>query len=187
MFTVLFGLFLLSFSAGEDWPGKRNKQKMEKEASKIWKETSYSVHELKDLNKKFTESYKTIYKIQENNKTLGYAYIGRVNTCRPGGCSAPAKNNFTGGNYEFFDYLLILDKSLAVKQVEILNYNATHGYEISSKRWLKQFLGYEGNKTIKYGKDIQAISGATISANSITDDIENTVNKLKTLKKQKHL
>ena len=42
-----------------------------------------------------------------------------------------------------------------------------HGGEISSKKWLEQFVGYKGG-ALKYGDDIQAISGATYSASSIT-------------------
>ena len=58
------------------------------------------------------------------------------------------------------------------------NSREDHGGEISSKRWLKQFFGFEKNQNIIYRKDIAGISGATISATSLT----NSVNKvLKTM------
>jgi Na+-translocating ferredoxin:NAD+ oxidoreductase RnfG subunit len=43
--------------------------------------------------------------------------------------------------------------------------------EIGSRKWLKQYSGYSGGE-LKYGKDIQTISGATISANALTRDIQ---------------
>ena len=47
-------------------------------------------------------------------------------------------------------------------------YREDYGGEIGSKRWLKQFIGKKASDKIEYEKDIIAISGATISANSMT-------------------
>ncbi|MBK7712370.1 MAG: hypothetical protein IPJ37_16485 [Bacteroidales bacterium] len=41
------------------------------------------------------------------------AYIGRVNSCRAGGCSNPALNN-PGGEYEYFDYFILFDSERRV-------------------------------------------------------------------------
>ena len=40
------------------------------------------------------------------------------------------------------------------------------------KGWLNQFIGYDGTKTLRVGKEIDSISGATISAYGITTDIQ---------------
>jgi Na+-translocating ferredoxin:NAD+ oxidoreductase RnfG subunit len=58
-----------------------------------------------------------------------------------------------------------------VVQVKVFNYQATHGQEITAKSWLKQFIGYQGQKELKVNKDIDSISGATISTYAITEDI----------------
>ena len=181
LLTILLGLFLLSFKTGEEWPGKKNLEKVDKEVGHIWDNDSLTITEIKDLKTQFFDSYKKVYNIQHKDKKIGFAYLGRVNTCRPGGCSSPYGNSSGTRSFEFFEYYMILDSNYAVKHVEILNYNATHGYEIASKNWLKQFLGYQGNQQMDYGTDIQAISGATISANSITKDIRKVVDQLKNI------
>jgi Na+-translocating ferredoxin:NAD+ oxidoreductase RnfG subunit len=75
------------------------------------------------------------------------------------------------GRYEKFDYFFLTDKNASILLVKVWQYRSTHGGAIAGKRWLKQFIGYTGG-AIEYGKDIQAISGATLSGNSIVHDIE---------------
>ena len=82
------------------------------------------------------------------------------------------------GRYDQFEFLICIDMSKAVKFVRIINYYSDYGGEISSKRWLDQFKGYQGT-TLKYGEDVQAISGATLSATSIVNRISEIVGQLK--------
>jgi len=84
------------------------------------------------------------------------------------------------GRYEFFDYLVITDNTGTVQKVSVLKYRSEHGGEIASKKWLSQFENFSGD-TLIYGEDISVISGATISATSITRDIPEIV---KIIKKQ---
>jgi len=100
-----------------------------------------------------------------------YAYVGRVKTCRTGGCSI---NNGPSNDKEseYFDYLILFDSTCTVRLVKIYNYQATHGQEITAKSWLKQFIGYNGDAELTAGKNVDAISGATISVNAINTDIE---------------
>lgn len=74
------------------------------------------------------------------------------------------------GRNETFDYLVLYDAEFTVKSIEILSYTSNYGMEIRNRKWLKQYSGYSGGD-LKYGKDIQAVSGATISAESLTRDI----------------
>jgi len=74
------------------------------------------------------------------------------------------------GRYDYFDYLVIFNTDLIVLNVRVFEYRSDHGYEICNKKWLKQFENITGCG-IHYGKDIDAISGATISAASLTGDI----------------
>ena len=55
-----------------------------------------------------------------------------------------------------------------IQQVRVLEYTANHGYEIASKSWLKQFVK---NEKFEVGKNVDGISGATISVNSITKNV----------------
>ena len=100
-----------------------------------------------------------------------YAYVGRVNSCRTGGCAAPG--NITGNTgYEYFDYFVLYDAIGNILQTKVFNYQATHGQEITAKGWLKQFDGYSGKTQLRVGQEIDAISGATISVYTITLDIK---------------
>ena len=114
-----------------------------------------------------------------NSTQIGYIYVGRVKTCRAGVCSVPDKFK-SKDSYEFFDYFILFDTLARILSVNIFNYEATHGQEISVKSWLKQFVGYDGSDELNVGKNIDAISGATISVHSITFDISS---KTKVLKK----
>lgn len=114
-----------------------------------------------------------------------YVYIGRVNTCRQGGCSAPVDPiNFEAS--EYFDYFIVFDSVLSVQKVKIHDYQASHGHEVTNKGWLKQFQGYDGRQSLTVGKSIDAISGATISVNGITADIREKTQLLKKIVREKN-
>ena len=100
-----------------------------------------------------------------------YIYVGRVNSCRAGGCSINNKIPLDS-NSEYFDYYILFDADKTVQTVKVFNYQATHGQEITAKGWLKQFIGYNGSELLQVDKNIDAISGATISVYAITIDVE---------------
>lgn len=76
------------------------------------------------------------------------------------------------GQYDYFDYLVLFNDNLEIISVKILNYREDYGYEISSLWWLSQFIGKKEGKLMKYDDDIDALSGATISAQSLTDHLK---------------
>lgn len=80
------------------------------------------------------------------------------------------------GRYDKFDYMIIYNHSLEIEFMKILVYRSDYGSEITAKRWLSQFYN-KGNDSLKYGSDIQAISGATFSAMALTKNI-NRINKI---------
>ena len=92
-----------------------------------------------------------LFKITTNTNVIGYAYLDK----------APSKT-------DEFDYLVLFDTDLFIKKAKVLVYREDYGGEIGSKRWLKQFIGKSSVDRLIYEKDIVAISGATISANSMT-------------------
>lgn len=83
------------------------------------------------------------------------------------------------GRYDFFDYLLIVSNNAVVEIVDVFKYRSEHGGEIASKKWLRQFENYSEGE-LNYGTDISAISGATLSAKSITNDIPTVIQLIKT-------
>ena len=81
-----------------------------------------------------------------------------------------------------FDYMVVFDTKLSILKVKVLVYREEYGGEIGSNRWLKQFEGKSDPEKMKFGHDIQNISGATISARSIAEDVKNVTKKINELK-----
>ena len=94
--------------------------------------------------------------------------------------SLKIKDNFIGyatfasskGKNDLFDYLVLFDESFTIKKVVILVYRSSYGGEIMAKYWLKQFEGKFNGEQMEFEKDIDSISGATISAPAITKGIK---------------
>ncbi len=107
-----------------------------------------------------------------NGENTHYLYIGRVNSCRAGGCSSSSGQPIENPEYEYFDYFILFDTVATVRLVKVFNYEATHGQEITARGWLKQFSGYTASKPLEVGKNIDAISGATVSVYAITLDVQ---------------
>lgn len=57
-----------------------------------------------------------------------------------------------------FDYMVLFNSKKEIQLVKVLVYRENYGGEISSRRWLKQFIGLSKPKPF-----VDAISGATIS------------------------
>jgi hypothetical protein len=76
------------------------------------------------------------------------------------------------GKHEFIPFALGLDAGGAVKAVEILEYRESYGSQIRNQAWRDQFTGKRHGATLALTKDIQNISGATLSSRHITDGIK---------------
>jgi len=150
---------------------KRILKKVEKELVKTYENKELKLVEMTvperintQLGKRINAA--TLFQIVAATAVIGYAYVGK----------APSKT-------DQFDYLLILDKQLIIKKSKVLVYREDYGAEIGSKRWLKQFIGKSGKDQLKYRRDIMAISGATISALSMTQAINQFLADLTILQK----
>ncbi|GAA4898037.1 hypothetical protein GCM10023311_23530 [Flaviramulus aquimarinus] len=148
---------------------KNIQKKVDKEIKKSFNIETFNFTEVtiptetaKDLPSKFETN--NLFKIEANNTLLGYAYLS----------NAPSKT-------ALFDYLVLLDKELIVLKSKVLIYREEYGGEIGSTRWLKQFIGKKGGDALKYGDNIIAISGATISVRSMTNAMNNLLESLKIL------
>ncbi len=148
-------------------------RKINKTITKLWKDRQLNLQEVGENDTGHCLRNSRLFKVQEQTNILGYVYVGRVNSCRSGGCSVDAIEETL--EFEYFDYFIVTNATGKVMRVKVFNYRATHGHEIMSSGWLRQFIGYSGQKKLIYGKDIEAISGATVSANAINDDIQSEV------------
>ncbi len=86
------------------------------------------------------------------------------------------------GKYEVIDYAVGVSDDGKVRQVEILNYRESHGYEVRLPAWRKQFVGKGPEAKLRVGEDIANISGATLSTTNITDGVRRIVAVVATLK-----
>lgn len=91
------------------------------------------------------------------------------------------------GKEQPITYLLIVDRNLQVRGLEILAYRETRGAEIQRQAWRQQFVGKTGQSDLKVGKDIDAISGATISTNAVSEGAKRLLQWLHVLQQQKRL
>ena len=114
------------------------------------------------LPSRFGEDH--FFKVESNDQFIAYAYVSQA-----------------ASKTALFDFLVLLDKDLVVLKTKVLIYREEYGGEIGSKRWLKQFIGKTQDDDLKYGDDIVAISGATISVRSFTEAMNDFLKSLKIL------
>ena len=153
---MIFCLALLSTAMAQD---QRNLSKKEmKELSRVFEgELMVSEVILADfstLTGQILRGGDLLFKITEENENRGYVL------------STEAK-----GRYDYFDYSVYFSEELVVKGLIVTVYRSTHGAAICQKKWLSQFNGYDGGD-LNLGKEIDAISGATFSAEAIVKDIQ---------------
>jgi Na+-translocating ferredoxin:NAD+ oxidoreductase RnfG subunit len=86
------------------------------------------------------------------------------------------------GKFELIDYAVGLGTDGKVRNVEILAYRESHGYEVRLPTWRKQFVGKGVEARLRSGEDIANISGATLSSTSITDGVRRIVAVVSTLR-----
>jgi hypothetical protein len=75
------------------------------------------------------------------------------------------------GKHDLIRYAVALNADGTVREVEILEYREAYGGEVRNSRWLHQFVGLHHGDSVKVGRGIQNISGATLSSEHLTDGI----------------
>lgn len=76
------------------------------------------------------------------------------------------------GKHEMITYAIGINPDGSVKHIEILDYVESYGYEVAEQSWLKQLYGKTVASTLKLGKDVDSISGATLSCKHLTDGVK---------------
>ena len=151
-FRITIFLLLASFTLMAKPP--EVSRKFVKELSKHF-ESDVVTEEIKELSK-FSDLF---FKVLQDDKELGLVVLSSAK-----------------GRYDKFDYMIVYNQQLEVELIKVLVYRSDYGSEITAKRWLKQFYTKD-TSSLKYGNDIQAISGATFSAIALTRNV-NRINKL---------
>jgi Na+-translocating ferredoxin:NAD+ oxidoreductase RnfG subunit len=70
------------------------------------------------------------------------------------------------GKEQPITFMVAVSPEGAVQAVEVLAYRESQGSEIRSKRFMRQFTGKTLAAPLKLGRDIDSISGASLSSRS---------------------
>jgi Na+-translocating ferredoxin:NAD+ oxidoreductase RnfG subunit len=79
------------------------------------------------------------------------------------------------GKVELISYAVGIALDGTVKQVEVLAYRESHGFEIRLPAWRRQFVGKGTAAPLRLGDDIANISGATLSCTHVTEGVRRIV------------
>lgn len=151
---------LMSFA----WPVKLE-QKIRATIEKTFQKQDYFIVEYDFKNEGTPEVINALnghfFKINSKGDLLGYIYTSE----------APSMKNI-------FDYILVFDIEMNIINSKVLIYREKHGRQIGTKRWLSQFIGLTLDDRPELGKDIDGISGATISATNMTMAVNSALQNL---------
>lgn len=75
------------------------------------------------------------------------------------------------GKHENIRYALAIDSDGVITDLEIMEYRETHGGQIKDELWRAQMYGRRLGSGFKLGKDIDNITGATLSCRHLSDGV----------------
>ena len=148
---ALLNLSFISYDWGNDI---KSRVKIHENISTIFNSSTYTIDSISD----------NFYTISESERIIGYFIV---------------QSEFS--KYKQFDYFIIYNNFAEILKVEILNYRESHGFEICNKRWLKQFIGNNSDSEFEFNSKVDAISGATISINSLRTSVFKQTQTLKSI------
>jgi Na+-translocating ferredoxin:NAD+ oxidoreductase RnfG subunit len=76
------------------------------------------------------------------------------------------------GKHEFITLAVGINANGTVKQIEIMDYKESYGYEVRDAAWRAQFVGKTASSPLRLSADIRNISGATLSSKHVTDGVK---------------
>ena len=83
-----------------------------------------------------------------------------------------------------FRIRVLLDKQLYVQQVTVISYPWDRGRDVSKRVFTDQFKGKGPEDPIRLDKDIDAMTGATISSHVMTEGVRDTIRLLELVKEK---
>jgi len=93
----------------------------------------------------------SVLRVSRADSLLGFAAIGNVL-----------------GKDQPITFLVAIDPTDRLKDVDILVYREPYGGEVAYEPWRRQFRGKSAGDSLRVGKEIRNISGATISVHAVT-------------------
>ncbi|HSD32688.1 MAG TPA: FMN-binding protein [Gemmatimonadales bacterium] len=92
-----------------------------------------------------------VLRVSRHDSLLGFAQVGNVI-----------------GKDQPITFLVAIDPADRLKDVDILVYREPQGGEVAYEPWRRQFRGKTAVDSLRVGREIRGISGATISVNAVT-------------------
>lgn len=83
------------------------------------------------------------------------------------------------GKHEYITVAIGINPNGTVKQIEIMDYRESYGYEVRDASWRAQFVGKSASSPLQLGADIKNISGATLSSKHVTDGVKRVLQALR--------
>jgi len=91
---------------------------------------------------------------RRGDKVVGYAFVDDVI-----------------GKTEPITYMVTITPDATVGRLDLLIFRETHGYEIERASWRDRFRGLRLGPGLRVGREIDKITGATLSCRAITDGV----------------
>lgn len=160
-------LIFLIFSPALIWAGEDLDKKILELLEKEFNDNIIIMDSTLTLSKAASKTIeqKSKIKIHYNNFHLIKIFQNDTLLAKGLRIEVPSKN----GDLSIFT---LTDKRGSVKNVKIVKADDTKGYNLNSKLWRKQFVNKNASDLLRVGKDIDAMSGATISSNAVTKAIK---------------
>lgn len=108
----------------------------------------------RETRQKFFQDKLYIWKVRKNGKLLGFAVLDNVL-----GKSLP------------ITFLVIFDTDCRIINSSIIQYREPYGGAVKNENWNAQFKNKDSSSSYEVGKEINGISGATISVHSVSKGI----------------
>ena len=107
------------------------------------------------VKQKFYRDKLYYWTISQGDTTIAYAFLDNVI-----GKSMP------------ITFMVILNIDGDIINANVIKYREAYGSEVGNKGWLQQFFNLNNNSGYNIGKEIDGISGATISVKSMSKGIQ---------------
>jgi Na+-translocating ferredoxin:NAD+ oxidoreductase RnfG subunit len=107
------------------------------------------------VKQKFYRDKLYYWSISQRDTTIAYAFLDNVI-----GKSMP------------ITFMVILNIDGNIINANVIKYREAYGSEVGNKGWLQQFINFNNNSDYSNGKDIDGISGATISVKSMSKGMQ---------------
>ena len=159
-FILAFSVFILQSFVQVTGLSKSYNKKISKTLVELWPGSSTVIKDTSIPNLSVAEFEQLgvlgIFEVVSSENTVGFAVLAKARS-----------------KFDDFEYMIYYDQNKSIKAVRVMVYREDYGGEIASKRWLKQFVDKTSESPIEIDRDIQGISGATISYRAITTGIKN--------------